>query len=299
MDAYTAACREWLDRRFRMVDENGVYRPHQPVYGINTSEPRLMEVFNELCLAYTILLVLADLDDQIESLLDVGCAEGYTAHTIASLLFRGSKAFGLDLSHEALLRAQSLYQLPAIVGELRYLPFVSSAVDIVICSETIEHVVDPQQALIELDRIARKVLLITTPANWATAAQSMFAEADFGHLHEHINQFTQTDLRCLLGRDIEILGARSVLRGFNRLQQTLINKRWVTRTLLKVLVWMNYLLGQLLPHKTMHFVVVNTTGRASKRRRIDMRIATQLRLLQSLFEYNIVPKLKLAESQCR
>lgn len=159
---------EWLNGRFRLVDAHGVYQPHQPVYGINISDPKLMGTFNQLCLTYTILLVLADLDNEVQTLLDVGCAEGYTAHTLANLLFNGTgfRAFGLDLSVESVLRAQSLYQLPGVVGDIHCLPFRSNAAHLVICSETIEHVVNAQQTLRELDRISKNVLLITTPANW-------------------------------------------------------------------------------------------------------------------------------------
>src|SRR6266496_3492991 len=45
MDDHTKEIREWLDRRFRMVDEQGIYLAHQPIYGFRKghSEERLVE----------------------------------------------------------------------------------------------------------------------------------------------------------------------------------------------------------------------------------------------------------------
>ena len=288
---------EWLNRRFRMTDDDGVYQPHQPVYGIDASHPRLMAAFNQLCLTYSILLALAGAIDLPGTLVDIGCAEGYTAHTVAKLLSKEKsiRPVGFELSIEALRRAQSLYRLPGVVGNAHHLPFASESVDCVICSETVEHLVDAKQTLRELDRITKSVLLVTTPANWDPSAQDSFEKPDPERLFEHINQFTEGSLRHILGCHVEVLGARSVLRGFNRLQQTLIRRRWVNRMVLKILVWLNYAFARLLPHQTMHFVVLKSRGLHDKvgRRRIDLRILLQIRLLEALFECNALPKLKL------
>jgi hypothetical protein len=93
MDDYTREVREWLDRRFRAVDADGVYLAHQPIYGFRAghSEERLVERY---VITWQILKALARL--RFGTLLDVGGAEGYKAALARDLL--GVSVRSSDLS---------------------------------------------------------------------------------------------------------------------------------------------------------------------------------------------------------
>lgn len=193
-------------------------------------------------------------------------------------------------------RAQDVYRLPGTVADVRHLPFADGSIPYVVCSETLEHLVNPLQALQELNRICGKVLLLTIPANWKHGAQDSFQEPDPSRLFEHINEFTPAGLRRALGDDIHIQGARSLLRGFNRLQEALVNRGGGSTAIIQLLVWFNHMLSRIFPHQTAHFVVLKFQrpvhhGNAG---RLPSQLRRQIRLLHALFHTNAVPPLHLS-----
>lgn len=106
------------------------------------------------------------------TLLDVGCSRGYLLHRARR---RVRRLVGLDLDLEALRTARiSLPPTPAepqvapasfLVGDGISLPFADAAFDAVICTETLEHIVDDRRALSELARVLKPggVLAISVP----------------------------------------------------------------------------------------------------------------------------------------
>lgn len=100
------------------------------------------------------------------SFLDVGCGDGTYI-----VLLRGVFAhlIGLDISLRDLKIANERARnkdggiTDFILADVTYLPFRSSSIDVVICSEVLEHLYNPAKALKELSRISRKALLVTVP----------------------------------------------------------------------------------------------------------------------------------------
>lgn len=171
----------WLDQRYRMVGEGGVYFAHQPIYGIGdaNSEPNLL--FRYLR-THWILKMLAGLPGH--TLLDVGASEGYQASLARDLLHL--EVACCDLSKEACKRASEIWQIPAYPADLMSLPFPDNQFDFVVCSETLEHVDDWRRATQELLRVASRAVIITVPREPQTAVDSNRSK----HLvHSHINAF--------------------------------------------------------------------------------------------------------------
>ncbi len=158
MDPYTSEVREWLEGRFRMVDAAGVYVAHQPIYGFRAghSEERLVERY---VITWQIMKSLARL--RFDSLLDVGGAEGYKAALARDLL--GVRVRACDLSAEACRRAQEIFGLEGEPVDVTALPFADGEFDVVLSSETLEHVADLERATRELLRVARRAVVITVP----------------------------------------------------------------------------------------------------------------------------------------
>lgn len=190
MDAYTERTRDWLDERFRRTDEDGVYFAHQPIYGFRAghSEPEAIERYIR---TYQILKLLGTFP--FESLLDVGGAEGYKAH-LARKTF-GVHVESTDLSTEACRRAEEIFGVRSRPADIHELPFENGAFDVVLCSETLEHVADVRRALAELLRVAAKAVVITVPHEPQGVVERNVQEA---RPHAHINAFetdTFDDLR--------------------------------------------------------------------------------------------------------
>ena len=149
-------------------------------------------------------------------IVDVGCGDG-TATILAAQVNPGHRIVGLDWSADALRDAHTR-GLTLIRAEVEPsgLPIASGCADVVIMSELIEHLVDPDSALDEVRRVLRPggTLLLSTPnlAAWynrgllALGVQPLFTEVSlrdvFGRpgsqVAGHLRLFTRRALVGLL-----------------------------------------------------------------------------------------------------
>jgi SAM-dependent methyltransferase len=163
-------------------------------------------------------------------IVDVGCGDG-TATGLAARLNPGHHVFGMDWSADVLRRA-GRHGLVLVQAGLDPpgLPVAAGSVDVVIMSELIEHLVDPDAALDEVRRVLRPggSLLLSTPnlAAWynrgllAVGTQPVFSEVSlrgvFGRpgrqVAGHLRLFTRRALVQFLdacGFDcVRVAGAR-------------------------------------------------------------------------------------------
>ena len=164
------------------------------------------------------------------AIVDIGCGDG-AATSLAAQVNPGHRIVGLDWSADALRQARSrgLTLLRAEV-ESTSLPIASGRADVVIMSELIEHLVDPDSALEEARRVLKPggTLLLSTPnlAAWynrgllAAGIQPVFSEVSlrgvFGRpgsvVAGHLRLFTRRALREFLTGsgfcDVTVAGAR-------------------------------------------------------------------------------------------
>ncbi|MBI5851580.1 MAG: class I SAM-dependent methyltransferase [Planctomycetes bacterium] len=195
--SHNAYTRRWLEDRFARTDEHGVFVAHMPIYG-HRDGPADGGRLPRLARAVQILRAL----DEIEfaSFLDVGCAEGYLAWVVRRLF--GARVAGADLSIEACRRAGELFDVDACACDAERLPFRDGAFDVVLCSETIEHVEHPLHVMLELQRVARRAVVFTT-AELQTdrAALDAWLRRRCGYPHSERNAFHPDDLRAVFGGD--------------------------------------------------------------------------------------------------
>lgn len=159
MDNDTRKNREWLDKRFADGVKAGEYFAHQPIYGYKKGHTEGRDLIRYLR-NLSILVKLSRFD--FNNFMDVGGAEGYMANLVRTAFKVDS--YTCDLSFEANLRARELFGIESLAMDLSNLPFKDEAFDVVLCSETLEHVSNPVQAICELKRITKKALIITTEA---------------------------------------------------------------------------------------------------------------------------------------
>lgn len=85
-------------------------------------------------------------------ILDVGCAGGNMTDRIYKM-FPGSKVIGVDVYKDAIDYARKKYpNIKFMVADAHKLPFKDDSFDLIICYETIEHLVNPLRALREIRR---------------------------------------------------------------------------------------------------------------------------------------------------
>ncbi|HOU35735.1 MAG TPA: class I SAM-dependent methyltransferase [Candidatus Omnitrophota bacterium] len=179
MDEYTVKTKQWLNERFARCNEEGIYYAHQPIYGLRKGYSEIRPI-NRHIITYHIMRVLSHL--QFSSLVDIGGAEGFKAW-VAKQLFN-VKVVNTDLSEEACKRSREIFNIDSIPVDIHQLPFKTGEFDVVLCSETIEHVSDLRIATQELLRIAGRAAVITVPHEDREVVDRVIREKiAHGHLH--------------------------------------------------------------------------------------------------------------------
>ena len=98
--------------------------------------------------------------------LDAACGSGYGSAFLAA---RADAVFAIELDHDAVERAALAYKhvknLTFSQGDVTRLPFPDRCFDVVTSFETLEHIPDPEAALIEFKRVLTPdgVLIASTP----------------------------------------------------------------------------------------------------------------------------------------
>jgi ubiquinone/menaquinone biosynthesis C-methylase UbiE len=170
MDSYTAEEKAMVEKRFSdSID--GIYRAHQPIYGYK-KWPCEWYFTGRYIPSLRIMKELSRL--RCDSMLDVGGAEGYKSYIARKLL--GMRVHTSDLSEEACKRAEEIFGVEATPVDIHELPFADEQFDVLTCSETLEHVSNPERAIDELLRVAKKAVIITVPIE------------DPEHLEEHYSK---------------------------------------------------------------------------------------------------------------
>ena len=126
--------------------------------------------------------ILKQVDPSANTILDAGCGRGYLLQRIKEVYPRKS-LFCLDVVNKL--------DDPSInftEGYISRMPFADDRFDTVICTHTIEHLLNLQEGIDELVRVTKRQLIIVTPC------QRYF----YYTLDEHINFFPKKELLTTL-----------------------------------------------------------------------------------------------------
>lgn len=147
-----------------------------------------------------------------DTVIDVGCGDGAFIHFCA---MRGAEVIFLDRNEAALQRTKAKIEVsPArahrgILSDCDPIPLASDSGDLVICTEVLEHVPDPEKFLLELVRVAKPgaQLLITVPDSRSEYFVGATAPPQYFEEPNHIRIFTSEQFRKLvLSTGLEIEG---------------------------------------------------------------------------------------------
>ena len=146
--------------------------------------------------------------------LDAGCGS-------SRILVGLAHAVGLDIS-PAKLRFMRRFGKPLVRGSVTALPFRGSSFDVVLCSQVIEHLPQPDSdlAIRELVRVLREGgrLILGTPdygrREWRLTEKAYALMAPWGYADEHVTHYTHASLLDrLTALGIVVDDERYILRG--------------------------------------------------------------------------------------
>ena len=145
-------------------------------------------------------------------ILDAGCGEGFTLERFRTAHI-GEELEGIDVQQQAIDLGKAIHpHLSLIQGSIYHLPYADGSFDAVICSEVLEHLERPEDALKELCRVTKRYCIISVPH------EPFFQLANFlrgknllrwGNDIEHIQHWTARGITEFVSKDFRIRTVRT------------------------------------------------------------------------------------------
>ena len=101
--------------------------------------------------------ILENISKNTLNLLDVGCGNGFFLRQVKKK-FPKIELFGSDIMDKGESKEYNF-----MLSQIENLPLENKSIDVVTCSHTLEHIINPEKAIAELKRIARKQIIIVVP----------------------------------------------------------------------------------------------------------------------------------------
>lgn len=162
----------------------------------------------------TVRMLLAQVTSSEQSILEVGCGEGYSTKLLAET---GLPIRAVDWSSQVIEEARLLHSNPSVrfeVCDLHQLTAPTDCADIVVALEVLEHVTNPQCTIKLLSTLARRWLLVSVPREplWRllNVARGRYL-GRMGNTPGHVNHWSTEQFVHLLGRYADVIGVRTPL----------------------------------------------------------------------------------------
>ena len=138
-----------------------------------------------------------------KKILDVGSASGMMANEV-SKIFPEAKITAVDVYKKAVDYGKSHYpHINFVVADAHSLPFPDNAFDLIICYETIEHVINPLSVIKEAKRVVKKggrIVLAMDSGSFLFRAVWFIWEKTQGKVWQgaHLHPFRHTELEDVI-----------------------------------------------------------------------------------------------------
>lgn len=179
--------------------------PTQDVAKYQTSNPLARWLLQRFITA-----VVAQVDAlAVGSVLDAGCGEGFLLQAVLNICRAETKVAGFELQETLLHQAQT--RLPALElwqDNVLHTRCQSKAFELVICTEVLEHLDEPESALQELLRISSRYVLLSVPQEPFFTIISLLRGkylSRLGRHPEHIQAWSKGEFAALVGRHARLV----------------------------------------------------------------------------------------------
>jgi 2-polyprenyl-3-methyl-5-hydroxy-6-metoxy-1,4-benzoquinol methylase len=137
-----------------------------------------------------------------KNILDLGCEECYLFDKLDNNSFK----VGIDFLYEPL---RNLKRYNLIQADAHNLPFKDKSFDIVVCSETLEHVLYPENVLSEISRVCNGLVIVTIPNDnlvikLKTIFRPLIGKLEPGQASEHLRTWDLKSFKSICQRFIKI-----------------------------------------------------------------------------------------------
>lgn len=153
------------------------------------------------------------------SVLDIGCGDGIYEKLLSRECLDKAIFTGVDFSQEQLKKAAKYFnQTYRVDLDSEKLPIKNNSIDMVICSEMLEHQFFPEKTISEISRVLKPsgTLIITAPnvASLQTRLSLFFSGfspmVNYTVNKEHIRFYSLADMRQLIGKKFIITKEKGI-----------------------------------------------------------------------------------------
>lgn len=148
------------------------------------------------------------------SLLDVGCGEGFTLAKLMDAQV-AKKYEGIEYMDEAIALGKKLHpNVPITKGDIYNLPYKANTFDVVLCSEVLEHLEKPEEALQELKRVSKKYVILSVPNEPLFTIQRLLRGKNvlgLGAHPEHIQHWSATRFKAFVAKHLTVIADKTPL----------------------------------------------------------------------------------------
>jgi len=175
------------DRSVENVSRANTLESYEEIYG---SDDLREEYLGAARMAFydRVGSVVAALDPH--RLLDAGCGTGHLIAAVAARSGGLERAVGVDYASAAITQlAKVVPSAEGRVASVYELPFADGAFDVVTCTEVLEHLQRPEDAIVELSRVCEPGghLVLTVP------------DGEVDDFEGHVNFWSESEFRSLVG----------------------------------------------------------------------------------------------------
>jgi 2-polyprenyl-3-methyl-5-hydroxy-6-metoxy-1,4-benzoquinol methylase len=142
-----------------------------------------------------------------KDVLDLACGEGFVSGSLAS-----HGLVGMDISRSALDIARKNSPGAAFAcGDICGTPFKPESFDLVVALEVLEHLKEPEKAIIEVGRLSRRYCLFSVPREPYFRAMDLLRGKNITRLGndvEHLHNWTYNEFVRLISRYYDIVDVK-------------------------------------------------------------------------------------------
>jgi ubiquinone/menaquinone biosynthesis C-methylase UbiE len=156
-------------------------------------------IMNETTMEHLHRYALAQCFVEDKTVLDVACGEGYGASLLGQ---KARKVNAIDIDAQTVQVAKDKYQqdnIQFLQGDILSLSLTDSIFDVVVCFETLEHVMDHDRMIRELKRVLKPggLILISTPD------KKNYSEKNGYQNPFHVKELYEHEFKDLIGRNFQ------------------------------------------------------------------------------------------------
>ncbi len=147
----------------------------------------------------------------INKVLDAGCGEGFVLSEFKNRNI-GCVLEGIDCSEQALNTGRELFPYLSLKkGDIYNLPYEDNSFDLVLCTEVMEHLVEPDKVLNEIMRVSGLYCLFSVPSEPVFMISNLLRGKNitkWGNDIDHLQHWSSKEFENVIGRKLDILAVK-------------------------------------------------------------------------------------------